>query len=401
MELSKGKSFILYLQLGLLIPALLSGIAFSPLNAQASLGEAQESISPVAKKRVYLVRPGECLSTIALEMYGNDDYWHQIYECNKNLIGGNPDYLQAGVCLELPEAPEQGLEWKTLYEQKPKEDEVTEYEFTAYDAYISENVPYEIEECYYYRNTQDEKYGKWEQEAGRYNVCYPRLISTGGRNMEDVNETIRQYAMFYAEKYYIDADGTMAELVERNGDWTGEFYLRSTVRYRITYLDENLMSIVFEHYCNNGKLMGLLKESHSLEGLTIDLETGHVYTCDEIFQDTRGLAVKEYIRILQKYDYNPENMTYNFFETYVNPDIITDTLNIEGWKDDKWKTSAFLDGEKVHLAFCYNGYIDAQRFEENFGYWKDYQITDFTAEEIRDYQSDSGLWQKWKKTAGS
>ena len=390
------KTFITYLQLILLIPALLAGLLLPPMNVQASEGKTQESISPVARKRVYLVRPGECLSTIALEMYGNRDYWMQIYEHNKNLIGENPDYLQAGVYLELPEAPERGLEWKTLYEQKPEE-----YEFTFYDAYISEDAPYEIEECYYYRNTQDEKYGKWEQEAGRYNVCYPRLISTKGRNMEDVNETIRQYAMLFVEEYYVDPDGTTEQKIS-GSDFRGEFYLRSTARYRITYLDENLLSIVFEHYCNDGKLMQLLKESHRLEGLTIDLETGHVYTCDEIFQDTQGLAVKEYMRVLQKYDYNPENSTYNFFETYVNPDLMADTLNTEGWKDNMWKTSVFLDGEEVHLAFHYNAYNEAQRYEEeNWGLWKDYEITDFTAEEIREYQSDSDLWQKWNNAVGS
>lgn len=377
------KTFAVCLQRMLFIPALLAGLLLPPLKVQASEGEG---ISPVTKKRVYLVRPGECLSAIAMEVYGSGEYWVQIYENNKNLIGENPDYLQAGVYLELPEAPERGLMWETIYEQKPEE-----YEFASYEAYISPDAPYQIEECYYYRNPEDETYGKWEQDAGRYNVCYPRLISLNGRNMTDINETIRKYAMLLAEEYYIDPEGTTAEVLS-GGIFRDEYYLRSTERYQITYLDENLISIVFEHYSNNGNLIQLLEESHRLESLVIDLETGHVYACDEIFKNTKELAEEEYARILEKYSADEE--TYDFFRL-VGTDPMENTLNEDGWQESKWKTSVFLDGEKVRLAFNYN--VSVKAATGNMPeLWKGYQVTDFTPEEIASYQTDSSLWGKWR-----
>lgn len=407
MRLLKKKSFALYLQAGLLIPALLLGIGIHPLRVQASEGKEGQD-SHTVKKRVYVVRPGECLSTIAMEVYGSGSYWVNIYDSNKAIIGEDPDYLQAGVYLELPEAPEKNLTWDEIYERTPweliwdsvnEQDVAEEYEFTVFDTYISEDAPYEIEECYYYRNTKDEKYGKWEQEAGRYNICYPRLISSDGRDMERVNETIRQCAMFLAEEYYIDADGAVK--ADFDGLWRDTVYLRSTERYQITYLDENLLSMVFEHYNNNGRLMGLLQEAHSLECLTIDLKTGHVYTCEEIFDNTGELAEEEYARILQKH--GEGDSAYDFFTAYVDSTPLKDTLSMEGWKNNMWKTTFFLDQKGVHLAFNHNVYIQEQRLEENsnFGLWKDYQVTDYTAEEIRTYQSDSELWQKWNKAAGS
>lgn len=374
------KKLILGCQCILLVAAILTGTGFYSLRAQAFEGD-------IEKKRVYLVRQGECLSSIAMEMYGDAGYWHPLYEHNRELIGEDPNYLKVGVYLELPEAPEKGLVWDTIYEKMPED-----YSFTAFDSYISPEAPYRIEECYYYRYTQDEKYGKWEQEAGKYNVCYPQLISLNGRDMKVVNEAIRERAMALAEEYYIDVDGEAQKRISE-GPWRDIALLWSTERYRITYLDENLLSIVFEHYDNNGMLTQLLKETHSLESLVINLETGHVYTCDQIFANKQELAEEEYNRILQKY--GEEDMAYEFF-SIVETDPLKSTLFIDRKQDNKWKTVFFLDGTGVHLAFNYNVFIKEWFYEENAGLWKDYQVTDFSAEEIAAYQSDSQLWQQWK-----
>ena len=52
----------------------------------------------------YIVKEGDTLSTIALEFYGNGTqaYWQQIYDANRNVIGGNPNLIRPGQDLVIP-----------------------------------------------------------------------------------------------------------------------------------------------------------------------------------------------------------------------------------------------------------------------------------------------------------
>ena len=50
---------------------------------------------------VYVVSPGESLSTIAKDVLGNEIYWHNIYQLNRRYIR-SPNYLHVGQRLILP-----------------------------------------------------------------------------------------------------------------------------------------------------------------------------------------------------------------------------------------------------------------------------------------------------------
>ena len=50
----------------------------------------------------YVVEPGDTLRSIALSVYGDADEWPRIYAANRELIGSNPDALQAGMRLQIP-----------------------------------------------------------------------------------------------------------------------------------------------------------------------------------------------------------------------------------------------------------------------------------------------------------
>ena len=64
----------------------------------------EENISS-EEKRFHTVQPGENLSLIAKKYYGaeNEVHWITIYNFNRELIGDNPDFIQAGLSLEIPE----------------------------------------------------------------------------------------------------------------------------------------------------------------------------------------------------------------------------------------------------------------------------------------------------------
>lgn len=63
---------------------------------------AARATPPAAANRAYTVRPGDTLVTIARARYGRDAKWRAIYEANKAVIGSNPDDLEVGMVLTIP-----------------------------------------------------------------------------------------------------------------------------------------------------------------------------------------------------------------------------------------------------------------------------------------------------------
>jgi LysM repeat protein len=71
-------------------------------------------VSPVAPTAVpeappragtqYVVQPGDTLRSIAQQAYGDAEQWPRIYQANRDVIGPDPDALQAGTRLLLPAA---------------------------------------------------------------------------------------------------------------------------------------------------------------------------------------------------------------------------------------------------------------------------------------------------------
>ena len=54
----------------------------------------------------YTVRPGDTLSTIARQYYNRASRWRYLYNVNRQVIGPNPNRLQAGDVLTVPPYPE-------------------------------------------------------------------------------------------------------------------------------------------------------------------------------------------------------------------------------------------------------------------------------------------------------
>ncbi len=55
----------------------------------------------------YKVRDGECLAEIVQKMTGSGN-WKSVYELNKDTIGSNPNYLEEGMVLMIPNAVTEG-----------------------------------------------------------------------------------------------------------------------------------------------------------------------------------------------------------------------------------------------------------------------------------------------------
>jgi phage tail protein X len=56
---------------------------------------------------IYVVKPGDTLSEIALWFYGNgtEPYWRRIYNANKSVIGNDPNVIKPGELIKIPFPP--------------------------------------------------------------------------------------------------------------------------------------------------------------------------------------------------------------------------------------------------------------------------------------------------------
>jgi nucleoid-associated protein YgaU len=61
-----------------------------------------------AQKIWHVVQPGENLTMIARAYYGPEhgDHWITLYNFNRKLVGENPDLIQPGMELLIPDIPE-------------------------------------------------------------------------------------------------------------------------------------------------------------------------------------------------------------------------------------------------------------------------------------------------------
>jgi nucleoid-associated protein YgaU len=58
--------------------------------------------------RQHTVVRGDSLSRIAKAVYGNASKWRVIYEANRDTIGSNPDLIQPGQVLVIPNIDAEG-----------------------------------------------------------------------------------------------------------------------------------------------------------------------------------------------------------------------------------------------------------------------------------------------------
>ena len=68
-------------------------------------GASSTAKSTAVVYETYTVKPGDSLSKIAKNKYGNANLWKTIYEANKDRIK-NPDLIQVGWELKIPAKPE-------------------------------------------------------------------------------------------------------------------------------------------------------------------------------------------------------------------------------------------------------------------------------------------------------
>lgn len=70
-------------------------------NVKSGGSSTAPSDSSKESGQTYVVQPGDSLSKIAQQVYGNMNDWRKIYEANRDIIQ-NPDLIHPGQTLRLP-----------------------------------------------------------------------------------------------------------------------------------------------------------------------------------------------------------------------------------------------------------------------------------------------------------
>ncbi len=360
---------------------LLTGILINAFHGTEVMAANQDTVrqtsADVVRKRVRPVKMGESLTGIARDVYGDSSYAELLYEANRSMIGEEPDYLQAGTCLVLPEAAKKGMKWDSLYEKSGKGEE-----WDIYEAYCKDKVSYRIEEHYFYKNPEDEEYGRWESGEEVFDICYPQIVFEDGRDATLINIAVRDCAMRTADALYLNPQDSLVESCRADEKYHFS-WLRSTVHYQITYMDEHLLSVVFQDAFFAGSIYA---ESYEMRSMIINLDTGHVYTRDEVFADKEGLAKELHDRLQAGYE--TDDKCYEVYENVMDEELFVKLLQTEKWVDKRYQGSMFLDADGISLAVSY-------RVNSDGLLWRGYEAVSFTPKEIEAYRSESELWEIW------
>ena len=71
------------------------------IQAPAAAAAAAAASGPTTTARTYTVQPGDSLSKISKEFYGNANQYMKIFEANKDKLS-DPDKIKAGIKLVIP-----------------------------------------------------------------------------------------------------------------------------------------------------------------------------------------------------------------------------------------------------------------------------------------------------------
>lgn len=168
-----------------------------------------------------------------------------------------------------------------------------------------------------------------EGSGEQFKICYPKLIAHNGKDVSTVNAGIRERAMKMADELLVNRSQDLSDSLlydERHSTkWT-----RSSVNYVITYLDEDVISVVFQNYMFIGSILG---GDISMRTYVADINTGIRYKNEDLLKNMDDLYVANLIyedMLLQHADSEYETM---IFEEVLTPHLMAEALQTNGTID--------------------------------------------------------------------
>lgn len=235
--------------------------------------------------------------------------------------------------------------------------------------YISEETAYELTEESYVLNPQE---AGTSRTTIAFEIKYPQINGLDEAVAEKVNEELKNCAMETAEWIYLNPTDEIKERV------LGEEYpvLMSYVEYKVTYLSDTFVSVVYQDYCYEGS-----QENYHLRFRTknINLTDGTVYEVKDIVTLDEAF-IEEWTKLMREEAQSEELLSE------LDDDELLQVLSgndLGGVYTDNFFVDA--EGIEIGLGFTYGADdADAQDFS--------WVTAPFEWKDMKKYQTDSEFW---------
>ena len=326
------------------------------------------------------VLKGESLWSIAEGIYGDPYKWMEIYGQNKDIIGGDPGKIYKGQFLQIPEDNSYFYsDYETCYEDTIAET----FHWEGIEPYIDPDCGYEIQNCIFY-------YTVPEGEGEQFKICYPKLVAHNGKDVSAVNAGIRERAMKMADQLLINRSQELSDSLLYDERYSTK-WTRSSVNYVITYLDEDVISVVFQDYMFIGSIFG---EDISMRTYVADINTGIRYKNEELLKNMDDLQVANLIyedMLLQHADSEYDTM---IFEEVLTPQLMAEALQTNGDIDGRYFMNTFLTQDGVGFSFSYRV---GQEIDGSYSIMRGWTKTILSKEQVLAHMTDAPVWGDWLK----
>lgn len=236
---------------------------------------------------------------------------------------------------------------------------------------------YEAPVSYAVRTENYEEKSEETKLSVDFDIEYPQVEGLPSGKDQEVNQILRDAAMSSADLFYLQP----AEEVQEFFNSQENLYLASEVDYKVTYIDENLLSVVFtDHYF----LGSMYLEYSDLRARIINLETAEQYEIEDLMVSSPELIRRWRMGIL---DQNPDSYPGKELEDHVYERMLTGEI-----VDGRYFANLFLDKNGVWIGFTYAFQSDdGQRIERGW------TTVPFAWKEFAPYESDHKMWDILKK----
>lgn len=258
----------------------------------------------------------------------------------------------------LPEEPEieEPLSYETILEE----------ELSDVEVYLEE-VPFELAEEVY-RLEEDS-----DGEHLKFNIHYPQIKNLPEAIAETVNAELKRAAMLNVESLYTNPTEELKQLFEEQE----YLYRESEVGYKVTYLSENLVSVVYaDHY-----FMGsAYAEYASVRTRIINLKTGEVILPEETYETDEDLAKDFHQKLLEK---DEESEAYRELDDEVFQRALAGEI-----VDGRYMSGMALTKNGVLLTFTYH-----YRSEDGNIISRGWDTIEYEKKDFMSYEKGHEMWK--------
>ena len=184
----------------------------------------------------------------------------------------------------------------------------------------------------------------------------------------------------YADYFLINRSEEFAQKLDNDENYS-EKWTQDQVNYIITYLDQDTISVVFQHYLFEGNIYA---EYLELNSYTADINTGINYKSTELLTNLEDGKIAEKINteILAFYQKNNSEFQTWAFTEVITPELINETLQTAQVVEGRYYCNTFITPDGVGVGITYRMNKKIGEYSKILRGWKTVTIP---TEEIKEY----------------